>query len=1284
MTDSLVKPSLQQEPLWFLHRLDPKDAAYHIGFRVDFDATIAPDRLQDALERVVAGHEALRTSFPAREGRALRRVHEGVELRFEHRSFQAEAQRERAVESFVNRPFDLSRPPLHRFMLARLGEADTLVCAFHHTIFDGSSVRVFLHDLELAFTEGRGPEPKGDFERFVHKQRASREGRDLEALVRGLEGTEPASLLPDLDGASDAEPQGRTLHMDFPAPLWARLRAFASDRGHTPFMVVHAALSVVLADHAGVDDLAVGTVASLRMDAKIRELIGIFVNTLAIPARVDRKQSFEAQVSQAKQACLGAYREHRVPFVDLVEAAAPSRVEGRNPLFSVMLVLHEDDPVKPPELGPRARYREVTPEGAKFDLSVTVTPEAHGVSLGLEYRSDCYSEALVSAFGERFLHFLDRALAAPELPLECLPLAPESHIDEASAFVGTSEPCSAPEVVTEGLRIAAMRTPQRRAYVWEERSFTLSELWEDVKRVAAGLARRVPEGGVVALGLPPSPDGLRAILGCLAAGRTFVPVDPQLPAAWRAELVEGLDVQLWVNASGEEEPGPSASVERLRAEGEGAAPLPPPRPGQLAYVLFTSGSTGRPKGVEVSQGSLGSFLRAFGRGVSVEEGAEWAALSTLGFDIMLLEQLFPLLHGGSVRFCPEAVRQDPQRLGAWLEHARPTVVQLTPTRWRTLLVGGWSGHPELVAMSGGEALTVELARALLQRGSRLVNLYGPTEGTVWWSTHEVVRAELEGRAPEASVSLGAPLPGGEMWLVDGADRPVPLGMPGSLVLSGPRLAEGYHRRPEDGAFSAADRLERARVYRTGDRAVRSPQGDLRYLGRRDDQVKVRGHRVELGAVEAALRSQGGVGEAAVVCRDGELHGFYTTEADLGAVELRRRLEREVPGPMVPSSLNRLELMPRTSSGKIDRGKLEPPRRADAGTSFDPPADPLELQIARLWSEVLKRDGLVARSADFFHLGGQSILAVELAAKLERALGTRISTVDILRSRTVARLAERLRDGGRGDGFYALVGHRVAGAGTPLFTIGASALGHELLPYLDPETPLYSLSPFGLVDKPGMGDRWTRPGSPDDPRDAHELAATFVAEIQRVQPEGPYSILGYCGDVKLAIEIAWQLLDAGQSLGFFGAIDVTDRVGAVDKLRPMPGLLLDFGADYPRWMLRRRKQTFRQDLRRVGARWSARVDRIVGRASSRYTREQMFYARYRRALNASHRPPLPIPVQLFVSTEYFRRTSVRRLEAMAPTPVEVIEVRGLHEGIISPEHVAHLGRALQGALPRGGG
>ncbi|MEU4580080.1 amino acid adenylation domain-containing protein [Nonomuraea sp. NPDC023979] len=1006
-----------QERLWFLHQADSSghSSGYHVWGGHRLRGPLDPARLGEALNRLVARHEAVRTGLSdGGDGRPVRIVRAGARVEPELVEVTCEDEARTACGAFVARPFDLGRPPLMRALLVRLAPEDhVLVLVLHHAICDGRALRILLSELYglLAGTFEPGP-PAVPFSEYVDRlgrTGGARAEADRDYWRARLAGAPTLLALPT-DRPRPAVPSGRGAQHRWVLPAHLRTALLESARRTrtTVFAMVLAALGVTLGRCAGQDDVVVGCPLDGRTDRRFGQTVGMFANTVALRLDLGGDPTVADLLRRGRRTVAEALAHGGTPFDEVVELTGGRRDLSHNPLFQVMLVMEHLDggPVTAGEL--TVGHWELPAPEARFDLTLFVTV-GDEVELYLDYAADLFDAATAAALAGHLTTAVEALAGDPDLPVSRIPFD--------SGPVPAKPSAQAPgewESVAGLVLRQAGRDPDRVAVVAEGERLTYGELASRALEVAARLEPHLAPGGgreVVGVSLPAGPDGIAAVIGVLLAGAAYLPLDPGHPPA-RADLLlrqAGAAALIAPPARlAELDAFPGAKLVPHAADPPGGGGGRSPRPGDPAYVIFTSGSTGAPKGVVVPHRAVAAFTRSFVDAHGFGPGQRVLMLPPLTFDASVGD-LFPVLtSGGTLVIHPEPARLDGAELVRFCAAHGVTAVDAPVALWRrwvadlagTGVPGGW---PVEIMMVGGEEVPAEDVRAWQRlTGGRcaLFNHYGPTEATVCATVHRIGGADELGDA--ARVPIGTPLPHVRARVLDAAGRPVPVGGAGELHLGGAGLADGYTGAP---ALTAAafvpdpDGPAGARLYRTGDLARVRPGGAIEFLGRRDRQVKIRGHRIEPAEVEHAVTAHPAVTDSAVLVDGDRLVAYAATGApDLTPGALRAYLRERLPGYLVPAAFVLVGTIPRTTHGKVDRAALPPP-----GPAGEPPATATESALAEVWRRVLGVAD-VRRSDNFFEVGGHSLLAGRVVAEIRRALGADVPLRTVLETADLAELA----------------------------------------------------------------------------------------------------------------------------------------------------------------------------------------------------------------------------------------------------------------------------------------
>ncbi|MFI2238019.1 non-ribosomal peptide synthase/polyketide synthase [Streptomyces chrestomyceticus] len=1020
-----VPLSAAQRRLWFLHALEGPSATYNVPLVLRLEGELDAKALESALGDVVGRHESLRTVFASVDGVPYQRVvpvaDAGVVLEVADVS---EGELSAAVDGAAGYAFDLSAELPLRVTLLRVGErSSVLVVLMHHIASDGWSLAPLADDLSAAYAARVGggvpqwaalPVQYADYalwqERVLGDESdpSSPAGRQIEYWRNTLHGAPEQIELP-LDRPRPQTPsyRGGVARFRTDAELHGRVLAVARECGVTPFMVVQAAVAVLLSRMGAGADVPLGTVVAGRSDQALDGLVGFFVNTLVLRTDVSGDPSVRELLARVRETDLAAYAHQDVPFERLVEVLSPQRSLAHHPLFQVMVVLDNNTEATFDLPGLEAGFEDVDLGVAKFDLTFHLEESSDGLGGEVQYASDLFDAASAEALGERFVRVLEGLVADVDgrvSAVDVLSAAERGRVLEewarpaSSGAVGDGAPF--PELFAA--RVAS--DPSAPALAFEGAELTYGELAARVDALAGHLAScGVGPESVVAVALPRSLDLVVSLLAVLRAGGAYVPVDPDYPADRVAYMLADSRPVLLVSDSATL-PGlgecavPAVLVDELELSG-GAAPQVDLRADHPAYVIYTSGSTGRPKGVVVRHGGIASLARAQQDAFGVGPGSRVLQFAALSFDAAAWEIVMGLLSGATLVVAPAERLMPGPELAALCAEQAVTHVTLPPAALAVLAEGALPAGATVVV--AGEACAPELV-ARWSVGRRMINAYGPTETTVC----ATMSAPLSG----ASVPpIGRPIVGTRVYVLDAALRPVAPGVTGELYVAGAGLARGYLGRPS----LTAERFlpdpygpAGSRMYRTGDLVRWSADGEMVYLGRADTQVKLRGFRIELGEVASALNAVAGVAQATAVVRedrpgDRRLVAYYVGDADPAAA--RAQIASGLPDYMVPAALVALEEIPLMPNGKVDRAALPAPRWSTGTSGGRRPAGAREELLCQIFADVL---GLPAVGPDdsFFDLGGDSIMSIQVVSRA-RSGGLLVTTRDVFRERTPALLAQ---------------------------------------------------------------------------------------------------------------------------------------------------------------------------------------------------------------------------------------------------------------------------------------
>ncbi len=885
----------------------------------------------------------------------------------------------------------------------------------------------------------------------------------------------------------------------------------------------------------------------------------------------DDNVSFRSLLRQVREKALGAYAHQDFPFGNLVAELSPDRDPSHSPLIQVMFILQNAEAVS--QASRLAGIQKLETGTSKFDLTLFMSETPEGFEGLIEYSTDLFQPATIQRLLKNYETLLESIARNPDESVAALPLLAADERRHLLEELNQTEVSYAEKDygLHQLFEIQAKKTPNRIAVSFENRQISYRELDERANQLANYLKTcGVGAESLVGVLLERSSEMVVALLAILKAGGAYVPLDPSFPRNRIAHMVEDSRIRVLLTHRRLDDSlavRPEIVVRldsdagKITKESRALAPFKV-NAGQLAYVLYTSGSTGKPKGVEIPHSAIVNFLLSVRGEPGFSSDDILLAVTTLSFDIAGLELYLPLITGGKLVIATREETHDPAQLMQRIRESACTVMQATPATWRSLIDAGWNGSPRLKILCGGEAFPAELAVQLLPRCAELWNMYGPTETTVWSTVHKVTDVA-------DSVPIGHPIGNTQVFVLDAHRNLLPQGAIGELYIGGAGVANGYLRRDEltRERFIESPFESHARLYRTGDLARWLPDGSLECLGRVDNQVKIRGFRIELGEIEAVLSRHEAIAQGVVAARDsgnGDKILVAYFEARPGSspdvTDLRNHLKKDLPDYMIPSAFVRMEKLPLTANGKIDRKALPSPEhtRIDVGGQFIAPRDGTEQTLAQLWSKVLKVDR-VGASDDFFALGGHSLLALRIIVEIEKQFKRRLPLATLLQSPTVADLADVLRMPEKSPSWSSLVRIKAGGSRPPLFLMhshGGNVLEYyPLANLLDPDQPVYGVQALGLD------------GRIQKSQSIEKITAIYLQEIRTLQPRGPYLLGGFCFGGLLALEAARQLTAAGED------------VSAVVLLQTMHPDAAQFGSNTTRFQRAWYRATKRIDLER---------------------------------------------------------------------------------------------------------
>lgn len=1041
--DALLPLSFLQQPFWLLSQLTPNKPVYNQGLHLHLPGPLDVAALEQSVQEIIRRHEAWRTSFPLEDEQPVQRIHPAFALALPMADLQHLPAAEREAEALrrgtelINQPFDLSKAPPLRALLVRLGQQEhRLFLALHHIISDGFSThQVFLqelHALYQAFSTGQpSPLPNltlqyGDYTVW---QRETLQGESLEQHLsywRGRLADAPDELALPFDHPRPFSPSGQGAVHTFllPKHLSVSLQALSQQEGATLFTTLLAAFATLLHRYSSQEDMVIGTPASGRTRPELQQLLGVFVNTLALRTDLSGNPSFLELLKRAQAVVHSALAHEELPFEQIVRHLRPERSLGQNPFVQVLLSLQP--PAHPLPSGWRISPMALHNDLDRFDVSLDIEEDPDGLIGFLKYNPDLFEAETIARMVGHWQTLLEGIVARPDQPIAALPLlTPDERHRLLVEWNTTQVAYPTDQCLHHLFEAQAARSPEAIAVRFEQEALTYSELNQRANRLAHHLQRLgIGPDVLVGVCMERSLDLVVALFAILKAGGAYVPLDPDYPQERLAFMLEDAQVPVLLTHSALREHIPMGQTQvlcldtdwPLIAQDETTNPVSAVQPQHLAYVIYTSGSTGKPKGAMNTHQGICNRLLWMQDAYQLTSLDRVLQKTPFSFDVSVWEFFWPLIVGAELVVARPGGHRDVAYLDEVLATQQISTVHFVPSMLQIFLQGTRrQAFPHLRrVICSGEALPVELQdRFFAQFQAELHNLYGPTEAAV-----DVTFWACRRGAGQRTVPIGRPIANTQIYLLDQHLQPVPIGVPGELHIGGIGLARGYLNRSElTNAKFIPDPFSPepgARLYKTGDLARYLPTGEIEYLGRLDHQVKLRGFRIELGEIEATLTQHPSVRQAVVVARE-ENSGdkrlvAYIIPADAQAptTTLRSFLKEDLPDYMVPAVFITLDKLPLTPSGKVDRRALPAPDESSMqrDEDFVAPRTSTEEQLAAIWADLL---GLqrVGVTENFFALGGHSLLALRVLLRVQERFQVELPLATIFETPTIAGLALKI-------------------------------------------------------------------------------------------------------------------------------------------------------------------------------------------------------------------------------------------------------------------------------------
>jgi nonribosomal peptide synthetase DhbF len=1171
--------SFAQQRLWFLDRLGGSSREYNVPAALRLHGVLDRKALEKAINTIVKRHEVLRTHFAEVEGEPVQIIAAEVRLALEVEDLSSlEEERQKAEVSLAlaqqwQEGFDLARGPLLRVKLLKLGEEEhILLRTFHHIVYDGWSDGIFhweLMELYEAFRRGEeNPLPEltvqyADFtlwqRQWMEQERLAEELRYWKEQLAGI----PEVLELVTDGVRPAV-------QTFAGGLWrgkvsgevtGKLKQWSRKQQATLYMTMLAGLGVLLSRYSGQQDIVVGSPIANRQEEQLEGLIGFFVNTLVMRVKVDGRKSFGEMVGEVKRTALEGYQHQDVPFERLVEVLAPQRSLNRTPLFQVVFAYQSaaapsnvvDEEVEEEKGSLRMEGVEGEEIQVRFDLEIHAQEQDGEIRTDWIYNRDLFDQWRIQQMAQHYQVVLESVAANPQLEIgniDLLEVNERNQILEEWNRTYRDYPHIA--CLTELVEKYAENSPEAIAVTCHGKELNYQELNDRANQLARYLIRQgVRPETRVGICVERSIEMVIGLFGIWKAGGAYVPLEPNYPDDRLKLIVKDAEIRFLVigrQLAHRYSDQPSLQLIDLDKDWDTIAQQSPKNlqaqltPDHAAYVIYTSGSTGKPKGVVVTHGSLYNLFNAVDENLHFNPSDVWTMFHSYAFDFSVWEIWGALIYGGRLVIVPHLVARAPEEFCNLVYKEGVTILSQTPSAFQHFITAdealNLGNKLKLRAVIfGGEMLEFQgLERWFARHGDSLpqmINMYGITETTVHTTYQRVTRKNLV----EGSRSLiGGPLANIRIYVLNEHLQPTPVGVMGELYIGREGVARGYLNLPSLTAERfVPDPFAQSgnRMYRTGDLARWNQNGNLEFGGRADQQVKIRGFRIELGEIETALKEFPEVAQAVVIAREvksGEkqLLGYVvpSPEATIDPPNLRHGLARVLPDYMVPAAIVELDKVPLTVNGKLDVKALPNPE-FQASKTYRAPRTIQEQTLCSLFNEVLSLKH-VGIDDNFFEIGGHSLLAIRLVSRIRATIGLELSIRNLFEAPTVAGLAAQLAKPILANPHEVILPIRTSGSHSPLFCVhpglGLCSGYSALIQHIDPSWPIYGVQARGLNDSDPL------PGS------ITEMAREYLVHIRKLQPHGPYYLLGWSFGGCVAQAMASLLQQTGEEVGLLALLD----------------------------------------------------------------------------------------------------------------------------------------------------
>ena len=1147
--------SSSQKRIWFIDQLEGANASYNIPLDFKIRELFNTGIFQQSLLAIAERHEILQSSFSNENGNPVQNFAKTPIIDFSLHDLSGinteEAEKQYLILSDANAQFifDLTKAPLWRSLVVKMPDSDyRLLFNFHHIISDGWSVGIFIKELSEIYNSkinNRKPELGKQNIQYADYANWQQENIDSEKIKtqidfwqNKLQGVPEIIQFPtDFPRQKLQTYNGGEIRIQFNDSTTIRLKKLASENNISLYMLLFSAYVILLQKHSNDTDIVVGTPIANRKNGLTDNLIGVFINNLAIRSNISGNQTIRNFIEQLKSTLFEAYNNEEAPFENVLKKLQLKRNLSISPLFQVMFNLLNAHNEKLDFEGAQVEYLDIPRKIAKYDLSLIMSErneELYGV---FEYNSDLFKKSTIERISHHYQNIISFLLNSLDSNISEISILTNKEKRLLNDVNNTYEKYPEEKCFHHLFEEVALKYPQKEAILFDNKSITYQKLNEKSNQLARYIKnKQIGENDFVGVFLDRSIEMVVSLIAVMKTGAAYIPLDPIYPKNRIKLIIDDAKPKAVLSQKELLDNLPETSTAIIDINNEEIEKLDHQNldftgnAASLVYLIYTSGSTGKPKGVQIQHSALNNFLFSMIKKPGCTENDTFLAVTTVSFDIAGLELFMPLLTGAKVVVAKQEETMNADLLIKVIDKHQPTLLQATPVTFKMLLMANWTGNNGLKVLCGGEAFPIDLSQKLISKCKEVWNMYGPTETTIWSTIKKIEKNNYHANYE----TIGFPIANTQVYVVDEYFNPQPIGVPGELLIGGKGISKGYYNLPDlnSDRFIESSFVKGEKLYRTGDRVKFLEDGNLEYFERMDNQVKIRGFRIELGEIENALKSLKDIQDAVVVVKEDSANNkvlvayLIVLNSGVNQNKIVAEIRNKVPDYMVPSIYTELNTFPMTPNGKIDRKALPDPEVESIEKSkIIAPENKEQEIILSIWKDVLEKTE-ISIDDDFFALGGHSLLAVTLMIKIETEINIRLPLATLFSHTTIRKLTQYISE--TNISWKSLVPIKPNGNKHPVYLVHGAGLNvllySTLVQYMDKEQPIFGLQAKGLDGK-------------EKPLETiEEIATHYNNEIIEHNPKGPYALAGFSLGGLIAFEMARQLHNSGKKIVFLGMFD----------------------------------------------------------------------------------------------------------------------------------------------------